>query len=95
MTGRSRRPGSAPCTNQMLIRVSSPAVRTTCSPSRCALRASAVGGALGAALAGSAWAWAGWPAVCGVALAFTGAAGAFGLLAERRPGTAAAPGARP
>ncbi|KVT02934.1 MFS transporter [Burkholderia ubonensis] len=53
-----------------------------------------VGGALGAALAGSAWAWAGWPAVCGVALAFTGAAGAFGLRAERRPGTAAVPGAR-
>ncbi|KWE72099.1 hypothetical protein WL77_09460 [Burkholderia ubonensis] len=29
------------------------------------------------------------------ALAFTGAAGAFGRLAERRPGTAAVPGARP
>ncbi|AOK15375.1 MFS transporter [Burkholderia cepacia] len=54
-----------------------------------------IGGALGAALAGSAWAWRGWSAVCGVALAFTGAAGAFGRLAERRPGTAAVPGARP
>ncbi|KVC67542.1 MFS transporter [Burkholderia stagnalis] len=47
-----------------------------------------VGGALGAALAGSAWAWAGWPAVCGVALAFTGAAGAFGIATARRADTA-------
>ncbi|KVN10639.1 MFS transporter [Burkholderia stagnalis] len=52
-----------------------------------------VGGALGAALAGSAWAWAGWPAVCGVALAFTGAAGAFGIATARRAdaATVAAP----
>ncbi|CAM2163510.1 MFS transporter [Burkholderia orbicola] len=33
-----------------------------------------VGGALGAALAGSAWAWGGWSAVCGVGFAFAGAA---------------------
>ncbi|MGU7776133.1 MFS transporter [Burkholderia sp. MR1-5-21] len=44
-----------------------------------------VGGALGAALAGSAWAWAGWHGVCGVALAFTGAAGVFGIAMDRRP----------
>ncbi|HEB3534888.1 TPA: MFS transporter, partial [Burkholderia cenocepacia] len=54
-----------------------------------------IGGALGAALAGSAWAWGGWSAVCGVGFAFAGAAAVFGLMAERgaraaawdRPGT--------
>jgi predicted MFS family arabinose efflux permease len=43
-----------------------------------------VGGALGAALAGSAWAWGGWSAVCGVGFAFAGAAAAFGVSAGRR-----------
>ncbi|MBR8211105.1 MFS transporter [Burkholderia cenocepacia] len=42
-----------------------------------------IGGALGAALAGSAWAWGGWSAVCGVGFAFAGAAAVFGLMAER------------
>ncbi|RQR24119.1 MFS transporter [Burkholderia sp. Bp9143] len=46
-----------------------------------------VGGALGAALAGSAWAWGGWSAVCSVGFAFAGAAAAFGLSAARRAGT--------
>ncbi|RQZ28037.1 MFS transporter [Burkholderia sp. Bp9090] len=50
-----------------------------------------VGGALGAALAGSAWAWGGWSAVCGVGFAFAGAAAAFGLSGGRRTGTAAWP----
>ncbi|WP_321784341.1 MFS transporter [Burkholderia pyrrocinia] len=48
-----------------------------------------VGGALGAALAGSAWAWGGWSAVCGVGFAFAGAAALFGLSAGRRTGVAA------
>lgn len=48
-----------------------------------------VGGALGAALAGSAWAWGGWSAVCGVGFVFAGAAAAFGLSAGRRAGAAA------
>ncbi|HEF5874925.1 TPA: MFS transporter [Burkholderia cenocepacia] len=48
-----------------------------------------VGGALGAALAGSAWAWGGWSAVCGVGFAFAGAAAAFGLAAGREAGAAA------
>ncbi|MBR8043263.1 MFS transporter [Burkholderia cenocepacia] len=48
-----------------------------------------VGGALGAALAGSAWAWGGWSAVCGVGLAFAGAAAVFGLMAGRGAGAAA------
>lgn len=48
-----------------------------------------VGGALGAALAGSAWAWGGWSAVCGVGFAFAGAAALFGLSAGRRTGAAA------
>ncbi len=50
-----------------------------------------VGGALGAALAGSAWAWAwgGWSAVCGVGFAFAGAAAVFGLMAGRGSGAAA------
>ncbi|CAI8695510.1 MFS transporter [Burkholderia pyrrocinia] len=48
-----------------------------------------VGGALGAALAGSAWASGGWSAVCGVGVAFAGAAAAFGLSAGRLAGAAA------
>ncbi|MDN7591622.1 MFS transporter [Burkholderia seminalis] len=48
-----------------------------------------VGGALGAALAGSAWAWGGWSAVCGVGFAFAGAAAVFGLTAGRQAGAAA------
>ncbi|HHL4082428.1 MFS transporter [Burkholderia sola] len=48
-----------------------------------------VGGALGAALAGSAWAWGGWSAVCGVGLAFAGAAAVFGLATGRGAGAAA------
>ncbi|MBR8380539.1 MFS transporter [Burkholderia cenocepacia] len=48
-----------------------------------------VGGALGAALAGSAWAWGGWSAVCGVGFAFAGAAAVFGLMAGRGSGAAA------
>ncbi|MGT0247519.1 MFS transporter [Burkholderia pyrrocinia] len=48
-----------------------------------------VGGALGAALAGSAWASGGWSAVCGVGFAFAGAAAAFGLSAGRLAGAAA------
>ncbi|UXU88084.1 MFS transporter [Burkholderia sp. S-53] len=48
-----------------------------------------VGGALGAALAGSAWAWGGWSAVCGVGFAFAGAAALFGRSAGRRTGAAA------
>lgn len=48
-----------------------------------------IGGALGAALAGSAWAWGGWSAVCGVGFAFAGAAAAFGLSAGRDAGAAA------
>ncbi|MDN7430876.1 hypothetical protein [Burkholderia sp. AU45388] len=48
-----------------------------------------VGGALGAALAGSAWAWGGWSAVCGVGFAFAGAAAVFGLAAGRGGGAAA------
>ncbi|MBR7976526.1 MFS transporter [Burkholderia vietnamiensis] len=52
-----------------------------------------VGGALGAALAGSAWAWGGWSAVCGVGFGFAGAATVFGLSAGRRADIAATPGA--
>ncbi|RQU30593.1 MFS transporter [Burkholderia cenocepacia] len=48
-----------------------------------------VGGALGAALAGSAWAWGGWSAVCGVGFAFAGAAAVFGLMAGRGASSAA------
>ncbi len=48
-----------------------------------------IGGALGAALAGSAWAWGGWSAVCGVGFAFAGAAAVFGLSAGRDAGAAA------
>ncbi|RQV10103.1 MFS transporter [Burkholderia cenocepacia] len=48
-----------------------------------------VGGALGAALAGSAWVWGGWSAVCGVGFAFAGAATVFGLMAGRGAGAAA------
>ncbi|MCF1365302.1 MFS transporter [Burkholderia cenocepacia] len=48
-----------------------------------------VGGALGAALAGSAWAWGGWSAVCGVGFAFAGAAAVLGLMAGRGAGAAA------
>ncbi|MDF3079583.1 MFS transporter [Burkholderia sola] len=48
-----------------------------------------VGGALGAALAGSAWAWGGWSAVCGVGFAFAGAAALFGLAAGHGAGAAA------
>ncbi|WP_407970995.1 MFS transporter [Burkholderia pyrrocinia] len=48
-----------------------------------------VGGALGAALAGSAWASGGWSAVCGVGFAFAGAAAALGLSAGRLAGAAA------
>ncbi|MBR8323598.1 MULTISPECIES: MFS transporter [Burkholderia cepacia complex] len=48
-----------------------------------------VGGALGAALAGSAWTWGGWSAVCGVGFAFAGAAAVFGLMAGRGAGAAA------
>ncbi|QRR08800.1 MFS transporter [Burkholderia sp. MS455] len=48
-----------------------------------------VGGALGAALAGSAWSSGGWSAVCGVGFAFAGAATAFGLSAGRLAGVAA------
>ncbi|WP_334032272.1 MFS transporter [Burkholderia orbicola] len=48
-----------------------------------------VGGALGAALAGSVWAWGGWSAVCGVGFAFAGAAAVFGLMAGRGAGAAA------
>ncbi|KVE01302.1 MFS transporter [Burkholderia anthina] len=48
-----------------------------------------IGGALGAALAGSAWAWGGWSAVCGVGFAFAGAAAGFGLAAGRAAGAAA------
>lgn len=47
------------------------------------------GGALGAALAGSAWAWGGWSAVCGVGFAFAGATAVFGLVAGRGAGAAA------
>jgi predicted MFS family arabinose efflux permease len=42
-----------------------------------------VGGALGASLAGMAWAWAGWSGVCIVGLAFAAAAFALGLLPQR------------
>ncbi|KWE63498.1 MFS transporter [Burkholderia sp. MSMB2157WGS] len=48
-----------------------------------------VGGALGAALAGSAWAWGGWSAVCGVGFAFAGATAVFGLTAGRGAGAVA------
>ncbi|KVL20469.1 MFS transporter [Burkholderia sp. MSMB1826] len=48
-----------------------------------------VGGALGAALAGSAWVWGGWSAVCGVGFASAGAAAVFGLTAGRGAGAAA------
>ncbi|VWC25200.1 MFS transporter [Burkholderia lata] len=48
-----------------------------------------IGGALGAVLAGSAWAWGGWSAVCGVGFAFAGAATFFGLTAGREAGAAA------
>lgn len=44
--GRISRPGNAPCTIQTPIRVSSPSVGTIFSASRCALRASAFGGAM-------------------------------------------------
>lgn len=48
-----------------------------------------IGGALGAALAGTAWAWGGWSAVCGVGFAFAGAAAVFGIAAGRGPDAAA------
>ncbi|OXI27928.1 MFS transporter [Burkholderia sp. AU15512] len=48
-----------------------------------------IGGALGAVLAGTAWAWGGWSAVCGVGFAFAGAAAVFGLTAGRGAGAAA------
>jgi len=48
-----------------------------------------VGGALGAVLAGSAWAWGGWSAVCGVGFAFAGATTVFGMAAGRGAGAAA------
>lgn len=48
-----------------------------------------IGGALGAVLAGSAWASGGWSAVCGVGFAFAGAAAVFGLAAGRGAGAAA------
>jgi len=41
-----------------------------------------VGGALGASLAGVAWAWAGWSGVCVVGLAFAAAAFALGLVRQ-------------
>ena len=47
-----------------------------------------IGGALGAALAGSAWASGGWSAVCGVGFAFAGAAAVFAT-AGRGAGAAA------
>ncbi|MCO8628918.1 MFS transporter, partial [Burkholderia multivorans] len=50
-----------------------------------------VGGAIGAALAGSAWAWGGWSAVCMVALVFAGASGLAGRSAVRATGRAALP----
>ncbi|MBU9372498.1 MFS transporter, partial [Burkholderia multivorans] len=50
-----------------------------------------VGGAIGAALAGSAWAWGGWSAVCTVALVFAGASGLAGRSAARVTGRAALP----
>ncbi|KWI62187.1 MFS transporter [Burkholderia pseudomultivorans] len=53
-----------------------------------------VGGAIGAALAGSAWAWGGWSAVCGVGFAFAGAAAAFGLASGRAADAAGLPDAR-
>ncbi|AOJ00628.1 MFS transporter [Burkholderia mayonis] len=43
-----------------------------------------VGGSLGAMLAGAAWAWAGWGAVCAVGFAFAGAAFALDWVAVRR-----------
>ncbi|MBN3845119.1 MFS transporter, partial [Burkholderia sp. Ac-20349] len=48
-----------------------------------------IGGALGAMLAGGAWAWGGWSAVCGVGFAFAGTATVFGLSAGRGAGAAA------
>ncbi|KKL34683.1 MFS transporter [Burkholderia contaminans FFH2055] len=48
-----------------------------------------IGGALGAVLAGSAWASGGWSAVCGVGFAFAGAAAVFELAAGRGAGAAA------
>ncbi|HDR9487618.1 TPA: MFS transporter [Burkholderia aenigmatica] len=48
-----------------------------------------IGGALGAVLAGGAWAWGGWSAVCGVGFAFAGTAAVFGLSAGRGAGAAA------
>ncbi|WP_175958307.1 MFS transporter [Burkholderia sp. BCC0405] len=48
-----------------------------------------IGGALGAVLAGTAWDWGGWSAVCGVGFAFAGAAAVFGLTDGRRAGAAA------
>ncbi|MDN7405281.1 MFS transporter, partial [Burkholderia multivorans] len=50
-----------------------------------------VGGAIGAALAGSTWAWGGWSAVCTVALVFAGASGLAGRSAARVTGRAALP----
>ncbi|MCO8645915.1 MFS transporter [Burkholderia multivorans] len=50
-----------------------------------------VGGAIGAVLAGSAWAWGGWSAVCTVALVFAGASGLAGRSAVRATGSAALP----
>ncbi|MBH9664165.1 MFS transporter [Burkholderia multivorans] len=50
-----------------------------------------VGGAIGAALAGSAWAWGGWSAVCTVALVFAGASGLAGRSAVRVTRRAALP----
>ncbi|MBU9438598.1 MFS transporter [Burkholderia multivorans] len=50
-----------------------------------------VGGAIGAALAGSAWAWGGWSAVCTIALVFAGASGLAGRSAVRVTGRAALP----
>ncbi|MCA8102572.1 MFS transporter [Burkholderia contaminans] len=48
-----------------------------------------IGGALGAALAGTAWAWGGWSAVCGVGFGFASAAAVFGITAGRGPDAAA------
>ncbi|MBU9671756.1 MFS transporter, partial [Burkholderia multivorans] len=50
-----------------------------------------VGGAIGAALAGSAWAWGGWSAVCTAALVFAGASGLAARSAARVTGRAALP----
>ncbi|MFG6710306.1 MFS transporter, partial [Burkholderia pseudomallei] len=44
-----------------------------------------VGGSLGAVLAGAAWAWAGWGAVCAVGLVFAGAAFALDWIGAHGP----------